>query len=118
MDVPVITEEIGRLQNSLVHLKRTQDELQMAAKADPDPEFIKAIEENELVIGSQQERVAILKMALTERGILMGSHYDVASLPPNEPSRTITQTSSETIAGGRPDDFQSGETVDEHGVYL
>ncbi|PCH41084.1 hypothetical protein WOLCODRAFT_40572, partial [Wolfiporia cocos MD-104 SS10] len=75
LDVETITEEISRLQNSLSHLKRTQEELQEAASATQDPEFSQAIEENALVIGSQTERISMLRMALTEKGIHVGSHY-------------------------------------------
>ncbi|KAH9938194.1 uncharacterized protein B0H18DRAFT_1112373 [Fomitopsis serialis] len=81
LDVSVITEEIARLQHSLQHLRRTQTELKVVSDEAPDPEFTKAIEENDLVIGSQEERVSILKMALTEKGVLMGSHYD--DIPPH-----------------------------------
>jgi len=96
LDVAVLTEEIARLQNSLQHLKRTQEQLEEATASDPDPEFTKAIEENSLVIGSQEERINILKMALAEKGVVAGSHYDLHTPrtaaattdphPPNAPS--------------------------------
>jgi len=47
-----------------------------------DPEITKAIEENETVIGSQSERISMLKMALLDKGIVAGSHYDIALPPP------------------------------------
>ncbi|OCH92950.1 hypothetical protein OBBRIDRAFT_772640 [Obba rivulosa] len=77
LDVSVITEEIARLQNSLEHLKKTQQGLREALEASADPEFADAIGENEDVIGSQEERISILKMALAEKGIVIGSHYDI-----------------------------------------
>lgn len=64
-----------------------------------DPEITKAIEENETVMyaallerattrfhlhsffrcsGSQSERISMLKMALLDKGIVAGSHYDLA----------------------------------------
>jgi hypothetical protein len=44
--------EITRLQNSLEHLKRTQEELRehVATSSSPDPDFIEAISENEEVM--------------------------------------------------------------------
>ncbi|KAF8913985.1 hypothetical protein CPB84DRAFT_1840752 [Gymnopilus junonius] len=98
LDVGVITEEIARLQNSLKHLKETQTILKSALKEEgqPDPELSKAYEENELVIGSQEERISILKMALTEKGIVAGSPYDPQSAPQTE---TITNDTSEEGEG-------------------
>jgi len=82
LDVSTITEEITRLQNSIRLLKETQSQLEEVITSDPDEEFVKAFDDNKLVIGSQEERISILKMALTEKGIHMGSHYD---LPPRSP---------------------------------
>ncbi|KAJ6598961.1 hypothetical protein DFH09DRAFT_849813, partial [Mycena vulgaris] len=81
LDVETITEEIARLQNSLHRLGETQEMLRdHVASIQPgenvDHEITKAIEENETVIGSQSERISILKMALADRGIVAGSHYD------------------------------------------
>ncbi|KAF7352704.1 hypothetical protein MVEN_01236400 [Mycena venus] len=87
LDVETITEEIARLQNSLHRLNETQDMLRehvasMQQGEEVDPEITKAIEENETVIGSQSERISMLKMALLDKGIVAGSHYDLASPPP------------------------------------
>ncbi|KAJ7368401.1 hypothetical protein DFH08DRAFT_675785 [Mycena albidolilacea] len=83
LDLETITTEIARLQNSLQRLGETQDMLRAhAASVQPgeevDPEITKAIEENETVIGSQSERISMLKMALLDKGIVAGSHYDLA----------------------------------------
>jgi len=120
MDVSVITEEIARLQHSLQHLRRTQSELELVSDEAPDPEFTKAIEENDLVIGSQEERISILKMALTEKGILMGSHYD--DIPPQHTAggddvaqqarRQPTSSTPPAVTGN-----QSAEAA-ENGVFL
>ncbi|KAI0774232.1 hypothetical protein C8Q74DRAFT_1368732 [Fomes fomentarius] len=49
--VPIIAEEISRLQNSLAHLRRTQDELKDALTTSTgDIDLTQAFEENELVI--------------------------------------------------------------------
>jgi len=75
LDPATITEEIARLQNSLQHLKRTQDEL----RAHPDdPELAQAFRENEAVIASQEERVGMLNTALIEKGVVAsGTHYEL-----------------------------------------
>ena len=51
-DVGVLnfTAEIARLQNSLSHLKSTQEQLKEANDECPDPEFEQAIKENENVM--------------------------------------------------------------------
>ncbi|KAJ7276497.1 hypothetical protein B0H12DRAFT_1085700 [Mycena haematopus] len=87
LDVETITEEIARLQNSLQRLGETQSMLRehvaaMQPSEEVDPEITKAIEENETVIGSQSERISMLKMALLDKGIVAGSHYDIALPPP------------------------------------
>ncbi|KIP10721.1 hypothetical protein PHLGIDRAFT_47858, partial [Phlebiopsis gigantea 11061_1 CR5-6] len=69
LDVGMITEEIARLQNSLAYLRSTQAQLKEVNDESPDPEFTKAMEENDDVIGSQEERISMLKIALTEKGI-------------------------------------------------
>ncbi|KAI0750725.1 hypothetical protein C8Q80DRAFT_1153627 [Daedaleopsis nitida] len=67
--VPIITEEIARLQNSIAHLRRTQDELKDALATSPDdPDLTQAFEENDVVIGSQNERISMLQMVLAEKG--------------------------------------------------
>ncbi|KAJ7682695.1 hypothetical protein DFH06DRAFT_972454 [Mycena polygramma] len=109
LDVETITEEMARLQNSLQRLRETQDILrEHVASIQPgesvDPEITSALEENETVMyaclnacclfssscvrcsGSQAERISILKMALADKGIVAGSHYDIG--PP--PSRAAT----------------------------
>ncbi|KAJ7764976.1 hypothetical protein DFH07DRAFT_811006 [Mycena maculata] len=80
LDVETITEEIARLQNSLQRLDETQKMLREhvdSIQPEVDPEISKAIQENETVIGSQSERISMLKMALADRGVT-GSHYDLA----------------------------------------
>ncbi|KAJ7180194.1 hypothetical protein C8R43DRAFT_972146 [Mycena crocata] len=102
LDVETITEEIARLQLSLQRLGETQEMLRdvVANGEKVDIEITKAIEENETVMyaclsrtrpcsssfalcsGSQSERISILKMALADKGIVAGSHYDVTPPPP------------------------------------
>lgn len=42
--------EITRLQNSLAHLRSTQEQLREAHEESPDPDFEQAIQENEDVM--------------------------------------------------------------------
>ncbi|KIM68785.1 hypothetical protein SCLCIDRAFT_61865, partial [Scleroderma citrinum Foug A] len=67
-DPEVASDEISRLQNSIAHLKRTQDELKDYME---DPDIRQAAEENKLNIprASQDERIFMLKLALTHHGI-------------------------------------------------
>jgi len=100
LDVQTITEEIARLQNSLQRLHETQKMLREHVTSiqpgeEVDQEITKAIEENETVIGSQSERISILKMALADTmGIVAGSHYDIA--PPK--SQTVADSAGTTAA--------------------
>ncbi|KAJ7179040.1 hypothetical protein C8R46DRAFT_1072286 [Mycena filopes] len=93
LDVQTVTEEIARLQNSIQHLTETQKLLrEYVGSVQPgeevDREITKAIEENETVIGSQSERISILKIALADKGIVAGSHYDITP-PPRVAAPTI-----------------------------
>ncbi|KAI0638146.1 hypothetical protein C8Q77DRAFT_1153815 [Trametes polyzona] len=121
--VPIITEEIARLQNSLVHLRRTQDELQDALAGSPgDADLKEAYEENEDVIGSQKERITILRMVLVEKGVPMGAHYDVPQAQ-SRPGGAAAPTASPVQPNGRTENGEEagnrdGITNDDGGVYL
>ncbi|TCD68193.1 hypothetical protein EIP91_011365 [Steccherinum ochraceum] len=95
LDVPIITEEIARLEHSINHLERTQTELSEFLANEPDDEdFSQAFAENRDVIGSQKERIAMLRLALSEKGIPTNNpHYEPA-LP--------TSTSQPTPSTDRP----------------
>ncbi|KAG2746550.1 hypothetical protein P692DRAFT_20782897 [Suillus brevipes Sb2] len=82
-DPEVSADEIGRLQNSISHLKRTQEELQEYAE---DPDIAQAIKENNETIASQDERIFMLKLALTQRGAsnATSAHYDLPPEPEPE----------------------------------
>ncbi|RPD67208.1 hypothetical protein L226DRAFT_499201 [Lentinus tigrinus ALCF2SS1-7] len=127
--VPIITEEITRLQNSLTHLRRTQEELKEALTTSPgDPDLTEAFEENEVVIGSQNERVAMLQIVLNEKGVRMSAHYGLIQETTDRRPQPARGTRSDgqmnaTAAGlGRPvtsspqPENTSGE--DAEGVYL
>jgi len=116
LDVSVISEEISRLQNSLKYLSETQEVLKAALAESPDAEIAEAFEENQVVIGSQEERITILKMAITEKGIVPGSHYDLAPGSISQPLITQASTTSTTSSSAAIDTARS--SVEEDGVYL
>ncbi|KAI0036820.1 hypothetical protein K488DRAFT_28159, partial [Vararia minispora EC-137] len=83
LDTTVITDEIARLQNSLKHLEETQELLRqhISEIAECDMDVEAAARENEETmfvrpVGSQKERIAMLKLALIEKGVILpSSHY-------------------------------------------
>ncbi|KAJ7068369.1 hypothetical protein C8F01DRAFT_1050487 [Mycena amicta] len=102
LDVQTITEEIARLQNSLQRLHETQTLLREAIASEADPELTKALEENQTVIvsGSQTERISILRLALADKGISMGAHYDIAAEPTREVAQPVAGTPQLEEGGG------------------
>jgi len=106
-DPATITEEIARLENSLQHLRRTQDELRSYSD---DPELSQYLRENETVIASQAERIDMLNIALNEKGVVAsGSHYELTNTPaaasalrqpPSRPPDAVIDESNDAIDGG------------------
>lgn len=105
--------EVSRLQHSLLHLKRTQDELRdhISTSETIDHVVQEAIEENDGVIASQEERIGMLKLALQQKGVnIQSGHYDTASsIVPSAPPEESTPVGSQSV-----------NAVDERdeGVYL
>ncbi|PBK72703.1 hypothetical protein ARMSODRAFT_953104 [Armillaria solidipes] len=120
LDIPVITEEIARLQNSLQHLRETQELLGQYIAENPDEqdaEIEKAFKENEAVIGSQEERVGMLRMALSEKGVNPGSHYAVSPSNGIPAERDTVQRSTGPVAGDQTNEVVA-ESDDDDGVHL
>ncbi|KAK4686434.1 hypothetical protein P7C73_g3689, partial [Tremellales sp. Uapishka_1] len=67
LDISVLTAEIHRLENSIRHLEETQLELREFLEEEQDTDILLAVEENELVIGSQRERIMLIKIALMNK---------------------------------------------------
>ncbi|KAJ2920130.1 hypothetical protein MD484_g337, partial [Candolleomyces efflorescens] len=105
--------EISRLQNSLNKLYETQVQLKEYVEeskegGESDPEILQAMADNVVVIGSQQERISILKMALSEKGIVTsGAHYEQQGAKVNHGNHTEQQGTTVETTGD-----------DEGGVYL
>ncbi|KZW03779.1 hypothetical protein EXIGLDRAFT_599861 [Exidia glandulosa HHB12029] len=92
MEVPQITQEIARLQHSLELLNKTQKELKQHLEQSPDPDLEDAVKENEDTIGSQSERILMMRLALEAKGFSKASnpHYDVSTEPqPQQPAHRI-----------------------------
>ncbi|KAK0453502.1 hypothetical protein EV421DRAFT_685146 [Armillaria borealis] len=120
LDIPVIIEEIARLQNSLQHLRETQELLGQYIAENPeeqDAEIEKAFKENETVIGSQEERVGMLRMALSEKGVNPGSHYAVSPSNGILAERDIVQRSTGPVTGNQTNEV-AAESDDDGGVHL
>ncbi|KAJ3789503.1 hypothetical protein GGU10DRAFT_49701 [Lentinula aff. detonsa] len=96
--LPSLKSEITRLQYSIKRLRETQEALkglidEAVSPETADAEIVQAFKENQDVIGSQEERILILKLALADKGISTGSHYDVdtgtskvVKAPPHDPN--------------------------------
>ncbi|KAK0230911.1 hypothetical protein IW262DRAFT_1341163 [Armillaria fumosa] len=120
LDIPVMTEEIARLQNSLQHLRETQELLGQHIAENPneqDADIENAFKENETVIGSQEERVAMLKMAISEKGVNPGSHYAVSPSDGVLAERDIVRRSTGPVAGD-PTNEAVAESDDDGGIHL
>lgn len=107
-----MTAEIARLQNSLAHLKSTQEQLKEATEELSDPELEQAMKENDDVMyvllsseppsviehnksircrGSQEERISILRMALAEKGLSISCHSELPTAGEQTQSAELSQ---------------------------
>lgn len=74
-----------------------------------DEEFTKAIEENEVVIGSQEERIGMLKLALAEKGVLTSGHCDFGPIARATVTTNATDTTeSSTVPSLNEDESEGG----------
>lgn len=132
--------EISRLQNSLTHLENTQIQLREALRTSlGDPELTQALEENEVVMyahklsrfisptidclvgsGSQKERISMLIMVLTEKGVSTSSaHYNLVSPSAAQlPSLNGHRSGNGENSGARSRVPVSESNEEENGVYL
>ncbi|EJD53465.1 hypothetical protein AURDEDRAFT_52680 [Auricularia subglabra TFB-10046 SS5] len=136
LSVPEITQEIARLQHSLEHLRKTQDELEEHVAASPDPEISAVIEENNTVMcvsiattrgrtsfnqqhcsASQTERVQMMRLALQAKGFTQASnpHYDIA---PERSTAATANANQPALIPVPAAPAETSESVSEDGVYL
>ncbi|RSH81686.1 uncharacterized protein EHS24_007869 [Apiotrichum porosum] len=108
LDVSTIVAEIARLQNSLAHLDVSQTELAAFLAEEEDVDLRAAWSENEGVIASQRERIALLRAVLTEKvGADSLAHYGVpsdttAAAPAPSAATTATPTTTAQTHGPTP----------------
>ncbi|CAE6476334.1 unnamed protein product [Rhizoctonia solani] len=112
--------EISRLHNSLRVLSSTQKQLQeaMAAETTPDVDLQEAYRENLEVIGSQEERIVMLRKALEARGAAVADnpHYQV-HIHPSSLLATPSEVAAPASRNGRVHEQTSNED-ESGGVYL
>ena len=101
-DVATITEEIARLQNSMMHLDETQKILAEQMTAEPnDPDWKVAYDENVETISSQNRRIQMMKQVLEGKGIMYNAHYGVKAAAPAQPNeRSSTEPAPAEEGGG------------------
>ncbi|CAE6424491.1 unnamed protein product [Rhizoctonia solani] len=121
LDAPTIAEEIFRLQNSLRVLSATQKQLQdaIASEVTPDVELQQAFQENLGVIGSQEERIVMLRKALEAQGAAIADnpHYQLQSQAISLPAAVPHEAASVSTTGGVPEQI-ANQDGDSGGVYL
>lgn len=117
----MIDAEIARLQNSLQHLRETQELLAQYIAENPDDkdaEMEKAFKENETVIGSQEERIGMLRMALSQKGVNPSSHYALSPSNGIPTERDTVQRSTDSPVGGDQMNEMVAESDDDGGIHL
>lgn len=148
LSLTVLTE-IARLRNSLLHLRRSQNELQEYLReltSEGDLEVSQAVKENEITMhvsvgrpflpmlrvfrASQDERIFMLKLALTHHGHPVTSEQTAEPLTPSpftlpgmaeHPQNTVGSNSdvfppTEGASTVNPQPPEAGDH--DHGVYL
>jgi len=119
LDVSILSEEITRLQNSLQHLRSTQTTLrehtasEQSSNSPVDPEITVALSENEETIGSQEERISILKMALAHKGVSTSNHYDLITKQ-SQGSEAVIPLPVGPVQNGASDQ----QDEDDDGIHL
>ncbi|KAF8709477.1 hypothetical protein RHS03_02931, partial [Rhizoctonia solani] len=120
LDAPTISEGDIPTMNSLKVLSSTQKQLQdaMAAETTPDADLQEAYRENLEVIGSQEERIVMLRKALEAQGAAVADnpHYQVHVHPSSLPA-TPSEIAAPTSRDGRVHEQTSNED-ESGGVYL
>lgn len=100
LDLHTLTMELARLQDSVNRLEDTQKSLAefLDASADKDEDLSTAYKENVDVIGSQKERMNMIRLALSHKGVSSESlsHY----IPEGNSSTRVAQADASTTEEG------------------
>ncbi|ORY76863.1 hypothetical protein BCR35DRAFT_292372 [Leucosporidium creatinivorum] len=132
LEPEILTAEVARLQNSIKHLERSNEELKtFCSEADDEDldddsrrEFEQSVKENEETIASQKERMVMLRLALeSQLGVdATNSHYTIAGADSATPSTATLEAPTSTAATPTPSapngitELEGGE--EEGGLYL
>ncbi|GAA6060202.1 hypothetical protein JCM10212_002281 [Sporobolomyces blumeae] len=113
LEPELLSNEIARLENSIRHLRRSNDEViefldgDEASDLDGDSraEFVDSVRDNDETIATQQERIAMIRISLEEQiGVqASNSHYSVRPDP--------APTSTATTGTNQGDDEEEVEEV-------
>ncbi|KAH7343655.1 hypothetical protein B0J17DRAFT_643332 [Rhizoctonia solani] len=121
LDAPTIAGEITRLQNSLRVLTETQKQLRDAISSEPTPDadLQQAFQENSEVIGSQEERIVMLRKALEAQGAAIADnpHYQLQSQAIPSPAAATHEGPSVPVIVGASEQA-ANQNDDSEGVYL
>ncbi|GAA5964646.1 hypothetical protein JCM3765_007655 [Sporobolomyces pararoseus] len=117
LEPELLVNEISRLENSLKHLNRSNEELQEFLNEEEDEEtkaeLVNTVFENQETIARQEERIRMIRIALEEQiGVqATNSHYTNAGSTTTTSSNPSTQSTSTTT---RP--ATAGEDEEEEEV--
>ena len=106
MPPDVVRAEIARLENSVKHLRRSNEQLAEALEEDPaEEEFKSAIEENVGVIARQESEIRKLQDLLRAAGVdgIPADHAPEPAQPPAPPPAARAQEEQEREGEGRTD---------------
>jgi vacuolar-type H+-ATPase subunit H len=113
LSTPLLYAEILKLENSIKHLKRSNDELKLHADNEDEGQWtLDVVKENEDVIAKQEEQIEMVKGEIIERGQTGHGDMDVQG----------NDKLHEGVNGnGVHEDEATGEDMDldeEDGVHL
>ncbi|KLO18030.1 hypothetical protein SCHPADRAFT_134227 [Schizopora paradoxa] len=111
-----LISEVAKVELSIHHLKRTQDELRAYIQSDdsesPDRELETALEENDVAIAAQEERVSMLRLALQSKGVNLPRSSHALSDSQEQASETLPSQISALNNDDAPNE-QGQSTQDE-----
>jgi C4-type Zn-finger protein len=108
--------EVQRLLNSVQHLLRSNTELAAFLIEDDDEEFNQSIQENEMTIKAQQERLEMIRIVLQDKlGIeATNSHYAIV-----EQVTTTIQPQRQNISSGPTGGIiEEEDNQNDDGIHL
>ncbi|GAA5902837.1 uncharacterized protein JCM6883_007258 [Sporobolomyces salmoneus] len=117
LEPELLVNEISRLENSLKHLKRSNEELKEFIEVEDDEEtkaeFVNTVFENQETIAKQEERIQMIRLALEEQiGVqASNSHYST-----REDTIQSTSTSAPTQQSTRNEAAEEDEEEEVTGM--